>query len=125
VAFVHIILVEAGFGACTVVSVGLIDVAFFCTNPECRSLIIREVKSGDCYFSCFVVASMNELKSFLFDKQSVPERIWVLSFTHLRLSKHVNEPTANRAIRTTRDQIVCILRSNHLHRIHWVGVSSR
>ena len=44
---------------------------------------------------------------------------------HLRLSKHIHQPTAHHPIRTARNQIVRILRPHHLHRVDRMGVARR
>jgi hypothetical protein len=66
VAFVNIILVEASLGTGTIIPIGLVHVAFFCTNPESRCFIVRKVEGSYGYFACLVMAGMNELKGFLY-----------------------------------------------------------
>ena len=59
VTLVDIVLVQTGFRPGTVVAVGLINVAFFCSNHEGRRFVAWEIKRGDGYFPGFVVTSVN------------------------------------------------------------------
>lgn len=59
-AFVDIVLVETGFCTRTVVSVRLVDVTFFCPNPEGCGFVIWEVEGRDGDFAGFVVACVDE-----------------------------------------------------------------
>lgn len=65
VPFVHVVLVKAGFGTGTVISVSLVDVALLRPNPKCGSFVIGEIESGDGYFGCFVMACMYKFEGFL------------------------------------------------------------
>jgi hypothetical protein len=67
VPFVHVVLVETGFGTGAVVSVSLVDVALLSPNPKCGGFVIGEIKGGDGYFGCFVMACMYEFKGFLWN----------------------------------------------------------
>ena len=42
---------------------------------------------------------------------------------YLGLRKHINQPAADRAVGAASNQIVGVLRSHHLHRIHRVCMS--
>ena len=66
VAFVNIILIEASFCTRTIIPISLINIAFFCTNPERGRLIVREVEGSYSYFACLVMPGVNELKGFLY-----------------------------------------------------------
>jgi len=65
VAFVNIVLVEASLCTRTIIPVGLIDIAFFCTNPESRRFIVGKIEGSYSYFAGLVMSSVNELKGFL------------------------------------------------------------
>lgn len=43
---------------------------------------------------------------------------------YLGLRKHINQPAADRAVGAASNQIVGVLRSHHLHRVYWMGMSS-
>jgi len=58
---VDIVLVQTSFRPSTVVSVGLVDIAFFGTDQECRRFVVWEIERGDGYLPGLVVASVDEL----------------------------------------------------------------
>lgn len=122
VALVDVILVQAGFGTSAVVSVSLIDVAFFCPNPECGGFVVGKVKRGDCYFTRFIVTSMYQLECFLEQEPLISVNYGYYA-TNLRLREHVYQPTADCPICTACDQIMSVLRSYHLHRINGMCMS--
>lgn len=64
-ALVYVVLVQTSFRPSTVISIGLIYVAFFSTYPECRRFVVREIEGRDCNFTGFAVSCMNELECFL------------------------------------------------------------
>lgn len=66
---------------------------------------------------------MDQLKRFLDNKYHFSVQHNMTS-QYLRLRKHVDKPRADRPIRTTRDEVVCILCTDHLHSIHRVSMPS-
>jgi len=101
VAFIHIILVEPGFGTSAVVSVGLVDVALLRSDPECSGFVVGEVEGCDSHFGCFVVTCVHEFEGVLrnnVDKDNclkISDKV----VAYLRLCKHIHQPTTDRAIR--------------------------
>jgi len=63
---VDILLIETCFGSCSIVSIGLVDVSFFCSDPEGGGFVVGEVEGGDGYFVGFgVCGGVEEGESFL------------------------------------------------------------
>lgn len=123
VAFVNIILVKTSFRPGAVVTVCLVYISFFGTDPESCSLVIRKIEGCDCNFASLVVTCVYKFQCFL-------TYVSVLlhhenKYTHLGLSQHVHEPTTHHTVRTAGNKIVCVLGANHLHRIDRVCVSCR
>lgn len=58
--FIHVMLIEASFGSRTVITIGLIHISFFRTNPECGCFVVGEVQCGDGNFIGLAVVGMNE-----------------------------------------------------------------
>ena len=104
---VYIVVIEPRFGPSAVVSIGLVDVALLCADPERRRLIVREVQAGDRYLVSLVVTCVNQLECFL------------------RLGQHVYKPAANHSVCTACDKVVGVLSTDHLHRVYRVCMSSR
>ena len=59
---VDIVLIQAGFRPSTVIPMGLVNIAFFCSDHEGRRFIVREIERGDGNFPCFVVTGVDELQ---------------------------------------------------------------
>jgi len=64
-AFIDVVLVKTSFCPSTVVSVGLIYIAFLSTYPEGCGFIVREIECCDRNFTGFIVSRMNKLERFL------------------------------------------------------------
>ena len=64
-ALVDIILVETGLRSRTVITIRLVDISFFRTDPKCRGFVVGEVKGRDGHFTGLVVPRMYELECFL------------------------------------------------------------
>jgi hypothetical protein len=60
-AFINVVLVEASLCTRTIIPVSLIDIAFFCSDPESRRFIVGKVEGSYGYFARLVMASVNEL----------------------------------------------------------------
>ena len=65
VAFVNIILVKSSFRSGAVVTVCLVYVSFFGTDPESCSLVIRKIEGCDCNFPGLVVTCVYKFQCFL------------------------------------------------------------
>ena len=123
-ALVHVVLVQTSLGTRTIVPVGLIDVALLGPNPERCRFVIREVQCRDRDFARLIMASVDELERFLsLLAISRTSRGCILRSTDLRLSEHVDKPTAHSPICTARDQVVRVLRTDHLHRVYRMCVA--
>ena len=105
VTLVDVVLVQTCLRPRAVVPICLIHVAFFSTNPERRRFVVREVERRDRNLARLVVSGVNELQRFLrcILCQSVIGRRMRRMTIYLGLCEHVYEPTAYRAIGTTRD----------------------
>lgn len=125
VSSVNIGLLQSSFGSGSIISVGLINTAFFCANPKCGCFIVRKSKRRDCNFISLIMSRVYQLQRFLCKKKSQPllGPFATTRFSDLRLRKHIDQPTAHSTICTTCNKVVCILCSDHLHSINWVGVS--
>jgi len=64
-AFIYVVLVKTSFCPSTVVSIGLIYVAFLSTYPEGGGFVVREIERCDRNFTGFVMSRMNKLERFL------------------------------------------------------------
>src|SRR5882762_3302511 len=102
-ALVNIILVEARFSASTVISISLINIAFFRPNPECGRFVVGEVKCRDRHLARFIVTSMDQLEGFLKQNTWIAVREKNLFARYLRLCEHIHQPTTYRPICTARD----------------------
>ena len=60
VALVDIVLVQTSFRPSTVISVGLVNIAFFSPDQKRRRFVVWEIERGDCYLPSFVMASVYE-----------------------------------------------------------------
>jgi hypothetical protein len=69
VTLVDVILVQPGFRPGTIISMGLVNVALFCTDQESCRFVIWEIKCGDGYFPGFVVTRVDEFQGFLSQHQ--------------------------------------------------------
>jgi hypothetical protein len=65
VTLVDVILVQPSFRPSTIISMGLVNVALFCTDQESRRFVVWEIKCGDGYFPGFVVTRVDEFQGFL------------------------------------------------------------
>ena len=59
-ALVDIVLIQTSFRPSTVVSVGLVNIAFLSPDQERRRFVVWEIERGDGYLPSFVVASVDE-----------------------------------------------------------------
>ena len=66
VALINIILVEASLCTRTIIPISLIDIAFFCANPESCRFVVGKVEGSYGHFARLVMSSVNELKGFLY-----------------------------------------------------------
>ena len=66
VAFINIVLVEASLCTRTIIPISLVDIAFFCANPEGRRFVVGKVESSYGHFACLIMSSVNKLKGFLY-----------------------------------------------------------
>jgi len=117
-AFIYVVLVKTSFCPSTVVSIGLIYVAFLSTYPEGGGFVVREIERCDRNFTGFVMSRMNKLERFLKRKFEKTPRKNRGGIKYLWLRKHVNQPATYCPICTTRDKVMRILRSNHMHSIY-------
>ena len=69
VAFVDVVLIQTSFCPSTIISVGLVNVALFCTDQESRRFVVWEIERGDGNLSSFVVTSVDKLQGFLSRRQ--------------------------------------------------------
>lgn len=74
VAFINIVLVESSLCARTIIPISLIDIAFFCANPESRRFVVRKVEGSYGHFACLVMSSVNELKGFLYINKIISQK---------------------------------------------------
>ena len=93
--------VETSLGRSPIIPVGLVDRAFFGSNPKCGSLIVGKVEACDGDFVCFVVRWDGECKGFLFECQWLSDRLSVF-----------DPPEAERAYRRPScrpDHLYCLI----------------
>ena len=57
---VDIVLIQTSFRPSAVISVGLVNIAFFGTDQERRRFVVWEIERGDGYLPGFVVTSVDE-----------------------------------------------------------------
>jgi len=69
VTLVDVELIQTSFRPSAVVPVGLVNVAFLCTNQESRRFVVWEIECSDCYLPGFVVTSVDEFQGFLSRRQ--------------------------------------------------------
>ena len=98
---VGIILISACLCTCTIILIGLANIPFS-PHPECSHLVIGQVKCCDCIFTCLVMSSVNQLKSFL-NRISVWSKLNLACRPCLWLHKHVHQPTTHSAIHTAHN----------------------
>lgn len=124
VAFVHIVLIQPCLSPSAIITVGLVYVSLFCSNPKGSGLVVWEIKRRDGHLSGFIMTGMNKLERFLKCQNMAPIISEDDLKAHLWLSEHVHQPTAHHAICATCDQVMRILCAHHLHGINWMCMSS-
>ena len=64
-ALVDVVLVKTRLRSRTVITICLVNISFFSTDPKCSSFVVREVKGRDGHFTGLVVPRVDELQCFL------------------------------------------------------------